>query len=325
MRRRGLILGLGSAIASVAGLRGWAQEPGRIYRLGNLFSAPRDAPHQMALRDELHRAGFIADQNLWIDELGYGLSVEHFDEHAAALVNARVDVILAGGDPAVRAAQQATAEIPILALTDDMVGQGFVHSLAAPGGNTTGVTIFASELDGKRQEILLAAVPGVKRIGMLADGATSKPSHLEALEGAARQNGVELSIHSVIRPQDIVPAVDAALTAGAQALNVLASALLFNNRKIIFDRVTALRLPAVYQWPEMAIQGGFVGYGPSIVQLYRDVQSRQLLRLLRGTKPADLPVEQPTKFELVINLRTAKALGLIVPQVLLAQADEVIE
>jgi len=223
-----------------------AQEPGRIYRLGNVFSAPRDAPHQVALRNELRRAGFIEGQNLWIDEGGYGLGVERLDEHAAALVEARVDVILAGGDAAVRAAQRATTKIPILAVTDDMVGQGFVHSLAKPGGNTTGVTIFASELDGKRQEILIRAVPGVHRIAMLADSNTSKPSHLQALEDAIRKQGIELSIYPVVRPEDLLPTVDAALAAGAKALNVLASALFFNNRTIIFDRVATLRLPAVY-------------------------------------------------------------------------------
>src|SRR5207249_3919416 len=119
--------------------------------------------------------------------------------------------------------------------------------------------------------------------------------------------------------------IDAARATGAEALNVLASSFLYNNRPIIFERLAALRMPAIYQWPEMARQGGLIGYGPSIVQLYREVQSRQLIRLLRGAKPADIPVEQPTRFELVINLTTAKALGLSVPQTILARADEVIE
>jgi putative ABC transport system substrate-binding protein len=231
-------------------------------------------------------------------------------------------VILAGGDAAVRAAQQATTSIPILALTDDMVGQGFVHSLGQPGGNTTGVTLLASELDGKRQEILIEAVPGVRRIAALVDSNTTTPSRLRAL---ARARGVELSIHQVARREEIGSAIDAAKAADAGALSVLASSLLSNSRAFIFDRVAALRLPTVYQWPETAEQGGLIGYGPLIVQLYRDIMSRQLAKLLRGVKPADLPVEQPTRFELVINLRAAHAIGHDVPAGLVLRADKVIE
>jgi putative ABC transport system substrate-binding protein len=326
VRRREFVAAFGGATAvwlKVAG--GWAQEPGRIYRLGGLFSAPRDAPHHLALRVELRRAGFIEGQNLKIDERGFRLSGAQFEEHAAELVRVRADVIMAGGDAALRAAQQATSEIPILALTDDMVGKGFVRSLAKPGGNTTGVTILASELDGKRQEILIEAMPGARRIAALADRNTSTDPQLKALQDAARAAGVELSIHPVVKAEDIAAAMDEVRAAGAQAINVLASALLFNNRTSIMNRVAMLRLPAMYQWPEMADQGGFIGYGPSIVQLYKDIQSRQLVRLLRGSKPSDLPVEQPTKFQLVVNIKTAKILGLNVPQSLLQRADEVIE
>jgi putative ABC transport system substrate-binding protein len=321
--RREFITLLGSAAAWPLGARG--QEPGRIYRLGSLHTAPRDAPHQIALLDELRHLGFIEGQNLAVDSRGYGLSAEQFEQHAAELVNARIDVIAAGGDAAVRAAQGATNTIPILALTDAMVGQGFVRSLAKPGGNTTGVSILASELDGKRQEILIEAVPGVRRIAALADTRTTTPSRLTELEDAARARGVTLSIHRVARREEIASAIDAAKAADAGALNVLASALLFNNRNIIFDRVVTLRLPAAYQWPEMAEQGGLIGYGPLIVQLFRDIMSRQLAKLLRGIKPADLPVEQPTRFELVINLRAAKAIGHEVPAALVLRADKVIE
>jgi putative ABC transport system substrate-binding protein len=317
-----LLFGIAASLASVSG---WAQEQGRIYHLGSLFSAPRDAPHQIALLDGLRRMGFVEGQNLVVDWRGYGLRAEQFDEHAAELVKARVDVILAGGDAAVRAAQRATEEVPILALTDDMLGQGFVRSLAKPGGNTTGVTILASELDGKRQEILIKAVPEARRIAALVDSNISTASHLTALKDAARADGIELSVHSVARADDIAPAIDEARASDAKALNVLASALLFNNRKSIFERVAALSLPAMYQWPEMADEGGLIGYGPSIVQLYRDVQTRQLVSLLRGTKPTDLPVEQPTRFELVINLITAKTHGLTVSPLLLAQADRLVD
>jgi putative tryptophan/tyrosine transport system substrate-binding protein len=323
IKRREFITLVGGATAWPLAAR--AQEPGRIYRLGGLHASPRDALHHLALFEEVRRLGFIDGQNLVVDAAGYGMSAERFAIHAADLVKARVDVILAGGDAAVRAAQQATTSIPILALTDDMVGQGFVRSLGQPGGNTTGVTLLASELDGKRQEILIEAVPGVRRIAALVDSNTTTPSRLRALEEAARARGVELSIHQVARREEIASAIDGAKAADAGGLNVLASSLLFNSRTFIFDRVAALRLPAVYQWPEMAEEGGLIGYGPLIVQLYRDIMSRQLAKLLRGVKPADLPVEQPTRFELVINLQTARAIGHEVPAALVLRADEVIE
>jgi putative ABC transport system substrate-binding protein len=323
LRRRQFITFLGGAAAWPLAARG--QEPGRTYRLGALFASPRDAPQHVAFFDALRRIGFIEGQNLTVDTDGYGLSTERVATHAAALVKERVDIIVAGGDEAVRRAQLATTNIPILAFTDDMVGQGFVRSLAKPGGNTTGITILASELDGKRQEILVEAIPGHRRIALLADSNTTKISQLRELECAARAGGIELSIHQVGWREEIGSALDAAKATGAGGLNVLASTLLFNSRAFIFNRVAALRLPAVYQFPEMAEQGGLIGYGPRIVRLFRDVLSRQLANLLRGSRPADLPVEQPTKFELVINLKTAKALGLTVPDSLLARADGVIE
>jgi ABC-type uncharacterized transport system substrate-binding protein len=324
MRRREFIGLIGGAAAWASALR--AQEAGRIYRIGNLNTGPRDAPHHVALLDELRGLGFIEGQNLAFDWKGFGLSAEQFEQHAAELANSGVDVIAAfGGDAAVRAAQQATTVIPILGFTDDMVGQGFVRSLANPGGNTTGVAILASELDGKRQEILIEAVPGVRRIAALADTRTTTPSRLAELADAARTRDVVLSVHRVARREEIASAIDAAKAADAGALNVLASALLFNNRNIIFDRVAMLRLPAVYQWPEMAEQGGLIGYGPSIVQLFRDILSRQLAKLLRGIKPADLPVEQPTRFALDINLRAAKAIDHDVPASIILRADKLIE
>jgi len=321
--RREFIMLVGAAAAWPFVAQG--QEPGRIYRLGALFASPRDAPHYVALFDELRRLGFIEGQNLVIDAAGYGLPPERMEVHAAELASGPVDVILAGGDAAVRAAQRATTSIPILAFTDDMVGQGFVHSLSKPGGNITGITILSSELDGKRQEILIESVPGARRIAALVDSGTTTPSQLRMLEDGARARGVELSIHQIAWREEIGNAIDAAKATGAEALNVLASPLLFSSRAFIFHRIAALRLPAIYQFPEMAEQGGLIGYGPLIVQLFRDIVSRQLAKLLRGSKPADLPVEQPTKFKLVINLKTAKALGLEVSPTLLARADEVIE
>jgi putative ABC transport system substrate-binding protein len=236
-----------------------------------------------------------------------------------------MDVIVCAGDVAIRTLQQTTATIPILAVTDDMVGSGLARSLANPGGNTTGVSLLAAELDGKRQEVLMELIPGARRMAALADTGTTAPRQLQALQDQARARGVELLIHPLARSEEIVAAIDAAQAAGATALNVLASPLLYANGRDIIERANTLGLPAVFQWPEMAEQGGLVAYGPSIIRIFREQIARQLVKLLGGSKPADIPVEQPTKFDLVINLTTAKALGLAIPPAVLARADEVIE
>jgi putative ABC transport system substrate-binding protein len=322
IQRREFITLLGSAAALVP-LTARAQEVGRTYRLGGLHLSLRSAPHHVALFDELRRVGFIQGQNLSVDDHGYGLRIEQLAEHASEVVKAQVDVILCAGDAAIRAAQQATKTIPIIGITDDMVGSGLVHSLARPDGNTTGVSILATELDSKRQEILMELVPGARRMAALAD--SNQPRQLQALQDAARVRGVELAIHVVVRSEEIVPAIDSAQASGAAALNVLATPLFFANRRIILERVAELRIPAIYQWREMAEEGGLISYGPNIVEIYRQIYARQLIKLLRGAEPADLPVEQPTAFELVINLKTAKAIGLSVTSTFLNRANEVIE
>jgi putative tryptophan/tyrosine transport system substrate-binding protein len=210
-------------------------------------------------------------------------------------------------------------------MADDMVGEGLVDSLARPNGNTTGLSIFAGELDGKRQEILIEAVGGLRRMAALADADNTTVAKLDALREAARAHNIELSIHQVAGGGEITAAIDMAQTSGAAALNVLASPLLYATRKLIMDRANALSLPAIYQWPETADEGGFAAYGPSLIEVFREPYGRQLVQLLRGVKPADIPIEQPTKFELVINLKTAKAMGVTVPESLLARADKVIE
>jgi putative ABC transport system substrate-binding protein len=313
------------AFALASPLSARAQESRRIYRLGALHASPRNAPHHGAFFEELRRAGFVLGQNLNVEERGYGLRPEQFVAVARELVKGEIDIILCGGDLAIRAAQQATATVPILGITDDMVRSGLVGSLAKPGRNTTGVSILATQLDGKRQDILIEAVPGVRRMAALADSNTTGLDQLRALQSAARARGIELSLHQVAKSEEIGPAIVAAKNSGAAALNVLATPLLFNNRRIIFERVMALRLPAIYQWPEMAEDGGLLAYGPRIVQIYRDLMARQAVRLLQGAKPADLPVEQPTKFELVINVKTARVLGVTIPPSVLTRGDRIIE
>jgi putative ABC transport system substrate-binding protein len=279
----------------------------------------------VALLDAVKADGFIDGQNLVVDDDGFGLRIEQLAEHASAIVKAKVDVIICAGDPLVHAAQQATKAIPILGMAEDMVGSRFVDSLAKPGGNTTGVSLLSSELDEKRQEILMEAIPGAHRYAALADVNSSSAQRLQTLEKTTRARGAELSIYRVAKSEEIAGAIEAAKNSGAEALNVLASALLFNNRQIILTRVAALALPAIYQWPALAEEGGLIGYGSRLEQIYRDIFSRQLVKLLLGAKPADIPVEQPTKFGLAINLKTAKALGLELPASVLARADELIE
>jgi len=323
MRRRDFIKGI-TISATAWPLVARAQEPGRIYRLGDLHLSPRTAPHNVALFDAVKQDGFIDGQSLVVDNHGFGLRPDELAAHASAIVKAKVDLVVCAGDPAVRAAQQATRTIPILALADDMVRSGFVTSLARPSGNTTGIS-FLPELDGKRQEILLEVLPSLRRIAALADPNNTPPEQLQALQEAAHARGVTLSVCRVSKAEDLEGLIDAVKSSGEEALNVLSGTLLFNNRQIILRRVAALGLPTIWQLPVEAEEGGFIAYGPRIEQIYRDVFSRQLVKLLRGVKPADIPVEQPTKFDLVVNLKTAKALGLTIPETFLARADEVIE
>jgi ABC-type uncharacterized transport system substrate-binding protein len=241
---------------------------------------------------------------------------------AGELVAQNVDLIVTFGDPATRAAQRATAAIPIVAMTDDMVGSGLAASLARPGGNTTGVSILASELDVKRLEVLHEFVPQARRIAVLADLSTI--STRAQLASAARDLDVEPVWFEAGSPEELSRAVDALTAAKVDAVNVLASPLLNFWRFQIIDRMRDARLPAVYQWPESVEDGGLLAYGPRNLLCYRHVVSL-VDKVLRGAKPADLPIEQPTKFELAVNLKTAGAIGMTIPPTLLLRADEVIE
>lgn len=304
-----------------------AQEPGRVYRLGILTGLPRTAKNYAALLDGLGRLGFVAGKNLRPDEDGFGLKPGQYAAHAAALVKDGVDLIQCSGADAFRAARDATKTIPIMGGTDDMIGEGLVRSFAHPGGNTTGVSILASDLDGKRMQLLLELLPGAHRVAALAGGDSATPDRLEALRGVARRAGVELAIRTVQSGEDIEPAFAAFKADGVAGVNVLASALLFFNRKIVLERAAALRLPAIYQWPDMADSGdgGLIGYGPRLDRIYGDQLARMAAEIFRGTEPADIPVENPTRFYLVVNLKTAKALGINAPPALVTEADEVIE
>ena len=323
MRRREFIALMGASVTwPFAAL---AQEPGRTYRLGVLFAGPRSGDVVTAFFEGVRRQGFIEGQNFTVIYHALGINPDLLPEWVAELVKARVDVIAVAGNSAIRAAQGATKTIPILAITDDMLGTGLVNSLARPNGNTTGVSVLATELDGKRQELLIEAVPDLHRMAALADSNMTRVMKLDELEDAAREQNIELSIYRVARREEIPATIETAQASGATAPNVLASAMLWGNRQLIMDQVAALRLPTMYEWPETAEEGGFVGYGPRLRDIFREVLPRQLTQLFQGVGVADIPVEQPTKFELVINLKTAKAMGVTVPATLVARADKVIE
>ena len=323
MKRRDFIVLLGGAVVPMtAGRKASAQPAGQTYRLCVLVQAPRTAAHWIAFFDELRRQGFIEGVNLTVVD-AFNTPLDRADSVAAMMVNARPDAIITAG-ALTRVLQRATESIPLVTVSDDLLAEKVVTSLSHPDGNATGISILATELDGKRQEILIETIPDMQRLAILADPGVTAPEQLKALENAAKARGIMASIHIANRADDIMPAIDAALNAGAQALNVLASSLFSRYRTQIIGRMAAARLPAIYQWPEMAEEGGLMAYGPRFVALYRQ-QALQVSKELKGTKPADIPIEQPTKFELVVNLTTAKALGLTIPESFLALADEVIE
>ncbi len=320
MRRREFITFLGSAVAQLLPRIALAQERGRTYRLGFVVQTPFS--RHTELFDELKRNGFVQGANLSVDAQGFSVPIEQMDTVASAVVKAGPDAIFCGGDAASRAVQSATTTIPIVTLTDDVTR--LVSSLARPGGNITGVSIFAPELDGKRLEILIEMIPTLRHVATLTDPQTTTSEQLQTLQVAARSRGIELAIYRAAAPDEIPPAIDKATSGGAEALNVLASALFNANHLMMIERIASARLPAMYQWPDYIRDGALVAYGPRRTSLLRQ-SAGQIVQVLKGTKPAEIPAQQPTTFELAINLKTAKALGLIVPPSLLTRADEVIE
>jgi putative ABC transport system substrate-binding protein len=323
MKRREFIALLGGATIAWP-LSARAQETGRTYRLGFLVPTGRDSTAVVAFFDELRLSGFIEGQNLIVVPDGFDIRNDQLVERAVEVVKAAPDAIVCGSDVHTRTLQQLTRTIPLIGMTEDMVAAGLVVSLARPGGNTTGISLLSPELDSKRQDILIEAVPSARRMAALSDSKITPPRHTQALQEAARPRGVELSIFGVTKPEEIVPAIEKAKASGAEAFNVLATPLFFVNRRLIIERLATVRLPAIYQWPDFAEEGGLLGYGPRFAQVYRQ-RARMVVKILRGAKPADLPVEQPTRFELAINLKVARAIGHEVPAALVQRADQVIE
>ena len=238
------------------------------------------------------------------------------------LVGQRVDVIVAMGDIGIQAAQRATKTIPIVGMAADMVRTGLAAGMARPGGNVTGVNILAGELDAKRLEILHEAFPAAKRIAALA--LPDRLDTLPELEMAAHQLNVELLVVTVRRAEELSGSFDALQSARVDAVNVLASPFVGPLRASIFDLLNRARLPAIYEAPELAEQGGLLGYGARF-EFSSQLVARLASKILRGARPEDLPIEQPERFDLVVNLKTANAIGVTVPETLLVRADKVVE
>jgi len=309
-----------------------AQQAAKVPRIGYLFSNLATSPHLLeAFRQGLRDLGYVEGRNVVIESRDAEGKLERLPALAVELVALKVDVIVVGGTPQALAAMQATRTLPIVfAAVGDPVTDGLVTSLARPGGNVTGfsTTSAAPEIVGKRLELLTQSVPGVTRAAVLwqpgGQGERTNKDLLHGTDVAARALGVRLQVVEVRGPDDFGRAFSDVTRARAGALTVLGTTMFFNARRRLVDLAAKNRMPAVYPLREFVDAGGLMSYGPNLADLFRRAAT-YVDRILKGAKPADLPVEQPTKFELVINLKTAKALGITIPQSVLGRADEVIQ
>jgi putative ABC transport system substrate-binding protein len=304
-----------------------AQQPENLQRIGLLSTSPMSALTSRvgAFRQGLRELGYVEGKTINIDFRSTEGNLERANELAAELVRLKVDVIVTTGGTSTRPAKKATSTIPIVMAQDvDPVGNGFVVSLARPGGNITGLSTLSPELNGKQLELLKEIVPKLSRVTVF--GYSSGPANAQALketETAARALGVQLHHVDVLGPQDFEAAFQAAGSKRAEAVLVLSSPVTFSHRGELVGHATKSRLPTVYWAPEFVEAGGLLTYSVSFTDLFRRAATF-VDKILKGARPADLPVEQPTKFDLVINLKTAKQIGLTIPPNVLARADRVI-
>ena len=314
-----LVLLAGAVIAE-------AQQAKKIPRIGFL-SASQPQPQHEAFRQELRELGYVERQNIVI-EWGFAEgNLDRVSHHAVELVRLTVDVIVTGGPSATRAAKEATSTIPIImAFDNDPVGNGFVVGLARPSGNITGLSTLAPEISGKQLELLTEIVPKLSRVAIM--GTSTQPGNAQALretELAAGSLGVKLQYLDVLGPKDIETAFRAAGKGRAAAVLMLVPPRVASSkRKEIAELAVKNRLPAIYPFPEFVEDGGLMSYGVSFTDLFRRAAT-YVDKILKGAKPTDLPVEQPKKFEFIINLKAAKQIGLTIPPNVLARADRVIK
>jgi len=322
-----VILAVGLLAAPLAA---GAQQPGKVFRIGILSNVPPTHPEGArvwgAFIQGLGDLGYVEGQNITIEHRSSEGKYERLPDLAAELVRLKVDVIVAPAAQNPFAAQQATRTIPIVMTGHpDPVGMGLVASLARPGGNVTGLSALAPEIWGKQLELLKETVPRVSRVAVLGNPTNpGYPLLLREVKVAARSLGVQLQILEARGPDDFERAFAAMTRERAGALLVQLDGMFLLHRTRIPDLAAKSRLPAMYELREFVDAGGLVGYGPSIRDRFRRAAT-YVDKILKGAKPGDLPVEQPTKFELIINLKTAKVLGLIIPPSVLVRADEVLQ
>ena len=312
----------------VAPLPGRAQQAGKVPRIGILPPGPISERVHLweAFRQGLRDLGYVEGQNIILVFPSAEVRLERLPELAAELVSLKVDVIVAAATVAVQAAKEATKTIPIVTpVTTDPVESGLVASLARPGGNITGLTLISSDLSGKRLELLKAIVPRVSSIAVLSNPtAGAVRPQMRETEVAARALGVQLQFLEVRGPDDFERVFQAAIKERAGALITLDDSFVFTHRARIVKLAAKNRLPAIYGFREFVEAGGLMSYAANLPDMYRRAAT-YVDKILKGAKPADLPIEQPTKFEFVINLKTAKALGITIPQSVLIRADQVIQ
>jgi putative ABC transport system substrate-binding protein len=329
MRRREFITLLGGAAAAWP-LAARAQQSERMRRIGVLMTFPADDAEAQArvgaLLQGLQQLDWAIGRNIRIEVRWAGGNTEDIRRHAAELTALAPDVVVANGSAAVGPLLQATRTVPIVfAIVPDPVGAGFVDSLARPGGNATGFMLFEYGIGGKWLELLREIAPGVTRVGVLRDPTvTTGIGQWGAIQTAAPSFGLEVSPINLRDGPEIERAVAAFARASNGGLIATGSALTVVHRDLLVTLASQYKLPAIYLGRHFVAAGGLISYGPDFLDQYRRAAG-YIDRILKGEKPADLPVQAPTKYELVINLKTAKALGLDVPPTLLARADEVIE
>jgi putative ABC transport system substrate-binding protein len=329
MNRRTFVTGIGALLAAPLGAG--AQQAGKIPMIGVLWTSSPSllSSFEIQLRQGLHELGYTEGQNIVLENRYGENSSERLQGFATELVRARVDVIVTQGTPAALAAKKATGTIPIvITQVGDPIGSGLISGLARPGQNITGLTNAAAELSAKRLQILKETIPGLSRVALMWDagGGTvpGDPYGRKATEDVAPALSLTVLTRAVEGPADFSAAFTRAIQDRAQAIIVLPSPLLGVHAKSLVALAARHRLPAMYQSKPFVEAGGLISYGASVADIYRRA-AVYVNKILKGAKPADLPVEEPTKFELLINLRTAKALGLTIPPSLLLRADQVIE